>query len=98
MSNDPSPGNNPDSSAAATETHEEFLVSAINADPDSGSKRLFELVKAIDATAGPTVIRTIESGNAIKAVVLRSTPSQVQNVAARFPDLTIEKNLPLQMF
>ena len=98
MSNEPSSGNTPDSSAEATENREEFLVSAVHADPASGSKRLFELVKAIDATAGPTVIRTIESGDAIKAVVLLSTPSQVQSVAARFPDLTIEKNLPLQMF
>jgi hypothetical protein len=80
------------------ETQEEFLVSAPRADPSQAAGRLAELVKTVEKVDGVDVVKTIGSSEALKVVVLSSTPSDLQKVAVSFPDLTIEKNQPLELF
>lgn len=96
MQNDPM--NHLTGPAGSPEKSEEFLVSSSNRDLQAGGQRLKEFEDIARLEAGADVLKTIDNGRVLRTVVVSCTPAQALRLAARFPDLTIERNQPLQMF
>lgn len=81
-----------------SEPTEEFLVSKPGVPPAQASSRLNELVGAVAAINGINVVKTVGQDDIVNLVVISTTPFTLKQVADRFPDLSIEKNQPLQLF
>lgn len=84
--------------AGSLEKHEEFLVSASSNDLETGGQRLKEFENIVRNETEADVLKTIDNGKVLRTVVVSCTPALAQQLAVRFPDLTIERNQPLQMF
>jgi hypothetical protein len=84
--------------AGSQERREEFLVSSGNSDLETGGQRLKEFEDIARNEPGADVLKTIDNGKVLRTVVVSCTPTLAQQLAVRFPDLTIERNQPLQMF
>jgi hypothetical protein len=84
--------------AGSQERREEFLVSSGNSDLEAGGQRLKEFEDIARNEAGADVLKAIDNGKVLRTVVVSCTPALAQQLAVRFPDLTIERNQPLQMF
>ena len=96
MQNDPK--NHLTDPVGPLERREEFLVSSGNKDLDAGGQRLKEFEDIARNETEADVLKTIDNGKVLRTVVVSCTPAQALRLAARFPDLTIERNQPLQMF
>lgn len=84
--------------AGSLERREEFLVSSSDSDLQTGGQRLKEFEDIARNETEAEVLKTIDNGQVLRTVVVSCTPALAQQLAVRFPDLTIERNQPLQMF
>jgi len=92
------PMNHPTGAAGSLARREEFLVSSINGDLEVGGQRLKEFEDTARNETDAEVLKVIDNGKVLRTVVVSCTPALAQQLAVRFPDLTIERNQPLQMF
>jgi hypothetical protein len=92
------PMNHPAGPAGSLGRREEFLVSSINSDLEAGGQRLKEFEDTARNEVNADVLKVIDNGKVLRTVVVSCTPALAQQLAARFPDLIIERNQPLQMF